>query len=182
MPTTPRVPFRSPGRQRHRLERGRWLFERAASPPCTGDGVLSTHSNAPYSPSDRLAELENTCHRLIPVVIPKARSCLFPASWSLDPLQRYVPRSTVNNFRADGLRINDWVWVCFRASSSRFRWDARSSDVRERADLLWVCNRTIIIEAEVTSARTRAAISRHFHWRRACVAQRDTWCAHPFCD
>jgi|SRR5271165_56390 len=39
--------------------------------------------------------------------------------------------------------------------------------------------RKIIATAAVTSARTRAAISRHFHWRRACVAQRDTWCAHP---
>jgi len=30
----------------------------------------------------------------------------------------------------------------------------------------------------ITSARTRAGVSRHFHWRRARVARRDTWCAH----
>ena len=39
--------------------------------------------------------------------------------------------------------------------------------------------RKTVATAAVTSARTRAAISRHSHWRRACVAQRDTWCAHP---
>ena len=46
-----------------------------------------------------------------------------------------------------------------------FREDARNSDVRERADLLRVCNRTTIIEAEdPQQARLRAReLEQRFH-------------------